>query len=76
MLPLDLTVLEEGFFPKDFNKRKFSRDSSNESTSNDESIKTPNMFSKNKVDNFKVKYKTELCKFFEINGTCKFGDNV
>lgn len=32
--------------------------------------------SKNKADDFKTKYKTELCKFFEINGTCKFGENV
>ena len=25
---------------------------------------------------FKIKYKTEKCKFWEINQTCKFGDNV
>ena len=25
---------------------------------------------------FKIKYKTEKCKFWEINETCKFGDNV
>ena len=24
---------------------------------------------------FKQKYKTELCKYFEINGYCKYGDN-
>lgn len=24
---------------------------------------------------FKKKYKTELCKYFEINGYCKYGDN-
>ena len=24
---------------------------------------------------FKKKYKTELCKYFEINGFCKYGDN-
>ena len=23
---------------------------------------------------FKIKYKTELCKFYEINGKCKYGD--
>lgn len=32
--------------------------------------------SKAKADNFKIKYKTELCKYYEINGTCKFGENV
>lgn len=25
---------------------------------------------------FKIKYKTEKCKYWEINQTCKFGDNV
>ena len=25
---------------------------------------------------FKIKYKTEKCKFWEINQTCKFGDSV
>ncbi len=27
-------------------------------------------------EDFKAKYKTELCKFWEINKTCKYGDNV
>lgn len=26
--------------------------------------------------NYKKKYKTEKCKFWEISETCKFGDNV
>ena len=30
---------------------------------------------KGKASDFKIKYKTELCKFFEINGHCKYGDN-
>ena len=25
---------------------------------------------------FRTKYKTEKCKFWELNGECKFGDNV
>ena len=30
-----------------------------------------------KIDNvFRVKYKTEICKFFELNNTCKFGNKV
>ena len=30
---------------------------------------------KGKASDFKIKYKTELCKFYQINGHCKFGDN-
>ena len=29
----------------------------------------------NKVNDQQLKYRTELCKFYEINGTCKYGDN-
>lgn len=55
-------------------KRKWSRDSSG---SNDEYYQAPsNSNFKSKADDFKIKYKTELCKYYEINGTCKFGDNV
>ena len=27
-------------------------------------------------DDFKVKYKTEVCRLWEMNRTCKYGDNV
>jgi len=30
---------------------------------------------KSNANDFKVKYKTELCKYFSINGFCKFGEN-
>jgi hypothetical protein len=30
----------------------------------------------NKSNDFKVKYKTEICKFWDMNKICKFGDNV
>ena len=30
---------------------------------------------KGEAKDFKIKYKTELCKFYEINGQCKYGDN-
>lgn len=54
-------------YPQDKDSsRKYSRDSGCESTSNDESIS----------NNSKAKYKTELCKFYEINGNCKFGSKV
>ena len=29
---------------------------------------------KGEAKDFKIKYKTELCKFFEIDGKCQFGD--
>jgi hypothetical protein len=31
---------------------------------------------KKKSEDFKNKFKTEMCKFWTIDGTCKFGDNV
>jgi hypothetical protein len=56
--------------------RKYSKDSSNLSTSNEdiqENIQPPNF--KAKASDFKIKYKTELCKYYELTGQCKFGDN-
>ena len=29
---------------------------------------------KSTAADFKIKYKTELCKYYEINGNCKYGD--
>jgi hypothetical protein len=69
--------------------RKCSKDSSNLSTSNedifendfiDKNALSPietnsNNNYKGKALDFKIKYKTELCKFYEINGHCRFGDN-
>ena len=60
--------------------RKCSKDSSNLSTSNEENTPSPNKYNSNNyykgnASDFKIKYKTELCKFFEINGHCKYGDN-
>ena len=43
-------------------------------------FKTKNNKNKNKIPfkgeakDFKIKYKTELCKYYEINGYCKYGD--
>ena len=30
---------------------------------------------KSTAEDFKIKYKTELCKYYEINGYCKYGDS-
>ena len=85
---IDFTKSAPFYIPYEKNSRKQSRDSENYSTSNEDKdniIEYPNKFSrKNKrkkepfktcAADFKVKYKTELCKYFEINGYCKFGDN-
>lgn len=45
--------------------------SKNENRQNNQNNKVP--FKSNATD-FKIKYKTELCKYFEINGFCKYGD--
>ena len=86
----------------DYQSRKDSKDSTNDSISYEDYIENDynpinkknkqintikNKFSqqntfKNKkqgpfkstASDFKIKYKTELCKYFEINGYCKFGD--
>ena len=68
--------------------RKYSKDSSNLSTSNEDiqentdpnhitinqNNTNPSNF-KGKASDFKIKYKTELCKFYELTGKCKYGDN-
>ena len=61
-----------------FPYRKYSKDSATEdSTSNED--KEENVYNKksykSNANDFKVKYKTELCKYYEINGYCKYGDN-
>ena len=67
--------------------RKYSKDSSNLSTSNEDysdydihpsSQKTSGINNSNfkgKASDFKIKYKTELCKFYEMTGRCKYGEN-
>jgi hypothetical protein len=68
--------------------RKCSKDSSNLSTSNEDFFendyyeKNPsphknnnNNYYKGKASDFKIKYKTELCKYYQINGHCKYGNN-
>lgn len=54
--------------------RKYSKDSGNTSTSIEEEETKPKVPFKSCAQDFKIKYKTELCKYFELTGTCKFGD--
>ena len=76
-----LNINEKPFYSKYYRKRKYSKDSETDSTSNEDKeekniilskVKTPY---KSNANDFKIKYKTELCKYYEINGYCKFGDN-
>jgi hypothetical protein len=85
------TKLKNNYSKKFYNywaSRKYSKDSSNLSTSNediqestDSNHITINQNSTNssnfkgKASDFKIKYKTELCKFYELTGQCKYGDN-
>ena len=58
------------FIPKSLNKftNKFEDDYfKNKKTEKEEE--------KEKEEQSQKKYRTELCKYFEINGRCKFGDN-
>ena len=74
-----LNINEKPFYSK-FCRRKYSKDSAENSTSNEDKeeksiipkVKIPY---KSNANDFKIKYKTELCKYYEINGYCKFGDN-
>ena len=71
----------------DYDSRKYSKDSSTLSTSNEDILekdlyeKTPspnrhnNNVYKGNASDFKIKYKTELCKYYEIEGHCKYGNN-
>ena len=75
-------LFQKAVYDKLYN-RKWSRDLDNTNspkTNYDEVHFHEHFYSnqqhKTKSDDFKTKYKTELCKYYEINGTYKFGDNV
>ena len=70
------TLFQKAVYDK-LSNRKWSRDSASTYDSIDEQQHFVNQQPyRPKADDFKTKYKTELCKYFEINGTCKYGDNV
>jgi hypothetical protein len=58
--------------PKNKNKNKFNKNKNKKQKKN-QATAQPGKFKSTAAD-FKVKYKTELCKYFEINGSCKYGD--
>ena len=57
--------------------RKNSKDSSNLSTSNEDISEKKEYNNKYKAtaSDFKIKYKTELCKNYEMTGTCIYGNS-
>ena len=69
------------FIPKHYNNKP-RKDSSNYSTSESDSMSPERKIPpqqkkkpfKGEAKDFKIKYKTELCKYYSINGTCKYGD--
>lgn len=74
-----IPLTQKPFFPK--LKNKFSRIDLNETMDDNISHSSSNRSSsqdlpeKEKENEQQLKYRTELCKFYEINGQCKFGDN-
>ena len=76
-----------------YDSRKYSKDSSTISTSNEDlpenneihhnnynfsfnsNANNTNDIYKGNASDFKKKYKTELCKFYEMTGKCKYGDS-
>ena len=82
------SIIENSNFIRPQNKNNLPEEYSGLSylsQSNSNSISNPNGNYQNSEQtkgkkslelDFRVKYKTEKCKFWEINQTCKFGDNV
>ena len=87
----DLDYNELNDYYIDYDSIEDSKDSTNEVNTSEEYLEKKNNtnkfnYSKNQpkknkgkfkstAADFKVKYKTELCKYYEINGYCKYGDS-
>ena len=55
------------------NNNNYSNNKNKFSLQNKQKSKKQGPFKSTATD-FKIKYKTELCKYYEINGYCKYGD--
>ena len=87
----DLDYNELNDYYIDYDSIEDSKDSTNEVNTSEEYLEkknNTNIFNSSKKQpkknkgkfkstaaDFKIKYKTELCKFYEINGYCKYGDS-
>ena len=85
---LDFNEINDYYYG--YESKEDSKDSTNEVNTSEDNLETKNnnnKFNKPKKQkkkrkgkfkstaaDFKVKYKTELCKYYEINGYCKYGD--
>ena len=69
----DTSCTSEECSPEKQNIKKtfLKTNSNNKNNKNKNKNKIP---FKGEAKDFKIKYKTELCKYFEINGYCKYGD--
>jgi len=68
--------IEDLVFKADLSSATYSRSEGEEDKSNSSMISTNNNSRRSSGEvSFKAKYKTEICKFWELNKTCKFGDS-
>ena len=86
---LDFNEINDYYYG--YESKEDSKDSTNEVNTSEDNLETKNnnnKFNKPKKQkkkrkgkfkstaaDFKVKYKTELCKYYEINGYCKYGES-
>ena len=63
----------EDYYENDFNFINSNNNNKNKFNQQNKKSKKQGKF-KSTASDFKIKYKTELCKFYEINGYCKYGD--
>jgi hypothetical protein len=73
------SISYDDYFENDYNHINLSNNYSNNKSINKFSQQTKQKGKKqgpfkSTASDFKIKYKTELCKYFEINGFCKYGD--
>ena len=65
--------LSKEYLETDSNYNLLESNKNNKINKNKKAKKKQGPFKSTAAD-FKVKYKTELCKYYEINGFCKYGD--
>ena len=73
------SISYEDYFENDYNHINLNNNYTNNKSINKFSQQTKQKGKKqgpfkSTASDFKIKYKTELCKYYEINGFCKYGD--
>ncbi len=67
------SISYEDYYENDFNSININYNNKNKFSKQNKKVKKQGPF-KSTASDFKIKYKTELCKYYEINGYCKYGD--